>query len=49
MAYRLKAKGLTQLEIARDLGCKAITVRACLRGGAKRAGKPFGWTPGVGA
>jgi IS30 family transposase len=48
MAYRLKAKGLTQLEIARDLGCKAITVRACLRGGAKRAGKPFGWTPGVG-
>jgi transposase, IS30 family len=48
MAYRLKAKGLTQLEIARDLGCKAITVRACLRGSAKRAGKPFGWTPGVG-
>jgi IS30 family transposase len=47
-AHRLKAKGLTQLEIARDLGCKAITVRACLRGSGKRAAKSFGWTPRAG-
>jgi IS30 family transposase len=45
MAHRLKAKGLTQLEIARDLGCKSITVRACLRGSGKRPGKTLGWTP----
>ena len=48
MARRLKAKGLTLKEIARDLSCSQSLVKASVYAQGESVGRPDRWTPAPG-
>jgi IS30 family transposase len=48
MARRLRAKGLSLRQIAREVGCSAQGARLEVRGGGSWPGRPDPWTPGPG-
>ncbi len=48
LARRLRSKGWTLRNIAREVGCSGQGVRVILRGEQRRAAKPLGWTPRAG-
>ena len=45
MARRLKAKGMTLKEIARDLSCSQSLVKASVYAQREESGRPDRWTP----
>jgi len=48
MARRLKAKGLTLKEIARDLSCSLVLVTSTVYARRPETGRPDSWTPAPG-
>ena len=45
LAFRLRAEGLTLMEVARQIGCHHTMVSIMVKGGRHRSGVPASWTP----